>query len=243
MRPALRVSLFAVAAGIAAFVALDRQEPAVAQDRVSEGLQDLREGAESLLEGGRKLTEEAVDRAGPALRRAGEVAEDIGETALQWGREARENFEEAIADLEERIDESDADEEVESQPDAVLSSADDLNADTRAAARAVPAGVGPRYVGVWAADASACKLIDQEPVENFAVVTPTTIRRHENVCNFETVAMENDTATIAASCIAEGDEEVRDITFTMPSDGVLHIGTPDDPDMTELVRCRLPGQD
>lgn len=255
MLSAARLSLFAAAAFALAACSEEKQEttqaeppaaqeqPAPAGDRVDEGLQKLREGADSLLEGGRQLSEEAIDRANraiedaePTLRRAGEVVNELVERAAR-------DLETAVTELERLIEEADgADEEVVSEPGAVLAPEDQLNADTRAAARAVPAGVGADYVGVWAGEASACRRIDQEAVEMFAVITPTTIRRYESVCNFDSVPLADGTATVSASCIAEGDTEEREITLSMPSPGILRIGTPERPDMAELVRCHLPAQ-
>jgi hypothetical protein len=221
-----------------------------ANDETDDAIAQLRDGANSLMEGGRKLSEEAavranraLDDAGPALEKAGEVARDVGEAVDQLVDRAISDFETAITLLEQRIDEAEtADEPVASDADAVLAPAEQLNADTSAAARAVPAGIGPDYVGVWAAEASACRRIDQESVKMFAVITPTTIRRYENVCNFDTVPLDGESATVAASCIAEGDTEERDISFTMPSPGILQIGRPDQSILAELVRCHLPEQ-
>src|SRR5690606_37937583 len=106
-------------------------------------------------------------------------------------------------------------------PAAKLSPPDQLRADTRAAARAHPAGIGPAYVGVWALNAEECGRIDREAVENFAVITPTTIRRSEAVCNFAATNMTDGKATVTASCIAEGEAEERQITFSMPSEDSL----------------------
>jgi hypothetical protein len=79
------------------------------------------------------------------------------------------------------------------------------------------------YVGVWADTADNCGRIDREYVERFAVITPTTIRHTESVCNFEAVPMEGDEATLAAECVAEGDFEERQITLTMIDFETLRI--------------------
>jgi Asp-tRNA(Asn)/Glu-tRNA(Gln) amidotransferase A subunit family amidase len=219
------------------------EQPAPAEDQASEGMKNLREGAKQLLEGGRQLSEEAMERADKALEDAEPALRQAGETIRELARQAVEEFEQAVADLQERIDNAeDKNEPVPGDPDAVLAPAEQLNADTRAAARAVAAGIGPDYVGVWAAEPSACAKIDQEAVELFAVITPTTIRRYENVCNFESVPLADGRATVQASCIAEGTTEDRDITFTLPSPEKLQIGRPESPILAELVRCHLPEQ-
>src|SRR5690606_31674429 len=117
---------------------------------------------------------------------------------------------------------------------------DRLRADTRAAARAHAAGIGPAYVGVWAISPDECARIDREAVENFAVITPTTIRRYEAVCNFDAAEMTDGKATVAASCIAEGETEDRQIGFSMPSQDRLSISTAPVSIAVEFVRCHLP---
>lgn len=219
------------------------------QDRVDEAGRDLqnaarqageavREGADALLQQGR----EALKDAGPMLDRANEVAGQIGRSVQELAERARSDFDTAISELEKRLDESGARTSGEAgDPAARLSQPDQLRADTRAAARAHAAGIGPAYVGVWALDPAACGRIDREAVENFAVITPTTIRRSEAVCNFSAVDMADGKATVNADCIAEGETEDRQITFSMPSDDSLSISTA--PGMSiavQFVRCHLP---
>lgn len=219
-------------------------------DRTSEGLERLREGAGAILEGSRILTEEAreqaeqaLEDAGPALDRAGEIVGEIGQSMEEIAQQAIRDLEAATDLLEERIEEATGEPEpFTGNPAAILAPADQLNADTRAAARAGPAGVGPDYVGVWAGSPEACAQIDVEAVELFAVITPTTIRRYESVCNFEAGEMGEDGITLDASCVAEGDMEERSITLDMPGPDTLVIGSPDSPMSTELTRCRLPDE-
>lgn len=224
--------------------AVEEPAPEPELNRTDEGVENLREGAERLLEGGRQLSEEAADRASRALEDAAPALERAGEVVDELVNRAISDFETAINELERRIEEADGtEEEVVSEPDAVLAPSEQLNADTRAAARAVAAGVGPDYVGVWAGEPSACAMVDQEAVEEmFAVITPTTIRRYENVCNFDSEPVVDGAATVNASCIAEGNTEEREIRFTLPTPGVLQIGNSEQPDLAELVRCHLPEQ-
>lgn len=196
-----------------------------------------REGAQNLAEQGR----EALKDAGPALDRAGEVAKQIGQSVEEIVQQAVKDFDSAIAELQKRIDETaGTPADPTGDANAVLAPPDQLNADTRAAARARPAGIGPDYVGVWAADAASCARIDVEAVELFAVITPTTIRRYESVCNFDASDLEGGEATVTASCIAEGDTEERQIKLAMADEDALNISTPGGEGAANLVRCHLP---
>jgi hypothetical protein len=208
------------------------------RDAARQAGEAAREGADALLEQGRQ----ALEDAGPTLDRAGEIAGAIGQSVQELAERARRDFDTAISNLEQRLDE--AGERTSSDPGnpaARLSAPDLLRADTRAAARAHAAGIGPAYVGAWALSADECSRIDREAVENFAVITPTTIRRAEAVCNFSATDMIDGKATVDASCIAEGETEQREISFSMPSDDSLSIGT--EPGMSiavQFVRCHLP---
>jgi hypothetical protein len=219
------------------------------QDRVDDAAQQLRdaarqageaarEGADALLQQGR----EALKDAGPTLDRAGEIAGQIGQSMQELADRARRDFDTAVSDLEKRLNETGVGTSTKpGNPAARLAPPDQLRTDTRAAARAHVAGIGPAYVGVWALNADECARIDRDGVENFAVVTPTTIRRSEAVCNFASADMTGGKATVAASCIAEGESEERQITFSMPEDNSLSISTA--PGMSiavQFVRCSLP---
>jgi hypothetical protein len=213
--------------------------PGTAEDvgrELREAGEALREGAENLAEQGR----EALKDAGPALERAGEVAKEIGRSVEEIIKQAQEDFDGAVAELEKRIDEAaGTPASPTGDPAAVLAPADQLNADTRAAARARPAGIGPDYVGVWAADAASCARIDVESVQLFAVITPTTIRRYESVCNFDAADLKDGEATVTASCIAEGNTEERQIRFAMQDENALRISTPGADGEARFVRCHL----
>jgi hypothetical protein len=223
-------------------------QPVPAPDKTENAVRELREAGKALTEAAREgaqdLAEqgrEALKDAGPALERAGEIARDIGQSVEEIIKQARDDFDGAVAELEKRIDEATGTPAAPTgDPDAVLSPPDQLNADTRAAARARPAGIGPDYVGVWAADPASCARIDVEAVELFAVITPTTIRRYESVCNFDAADLTDGEATVTASCIAEGDTEERQIKFAMADENALSISTPGAEGTADLVRCHLP---
>jgi hypothetical protein len=225
-------------------------EAPVTEERTStqEALDKIRDAAEAT---GRAVREEAgklgergrqaLEDAQPAIDRAGEIAAEIGQSLSAIGQQALREFNEGARRLEERIDERQGEREpFTGDPEALLSPAGELRADTRAAARAQPAGVGPDYVGVWAADAASCGRIDREAVEMIAVITTSTVRRYEAMCNFDPVEMSGDSVVLDASCIAEGDVEDLRIAIDMPSADTLRIGTPEAPGTVDLVRCRLP---
>jgi hypothetical protein len=212
----------------------DRSDDAL--NRIGEGAGLILDGAGELARDARQRTERLLDDAGPAIERARDYARELGVIINELTERAMREFATGVETLERRIEESDqADQPVTGDAAAVLSSPTRLRADTRAAARAGPAGVGPAYVGVWAGDAASCARIDFDPVEMMAVVTPTTIRRFETVCNFSETPLTDGSATLAASCIAEGEMEDRQISLAMPQSDVLLIdGT------ARLVRCHLP---
>ena len=213
-----------------------------ALNKLREGSRSIAEGAGALLEQGREAAGRALEDAGPVLRKAEDFTRELGRIAQDTAERAAADLRNAAEMLNRRIEESDRQNTVpEGDQQARLAAIDLLHADTRAAARARPAGVGPDYVGVWAGEASQCGRIDQEPVERFAVITPTTIRRYESVCNFESVPLSDGTATVAASCIAEGKTEQRQITLSVPSPDTLEIGSPGSPMQATLVRCHLGG--
>lgn len=208
------------------------------RDAARQASEAAQQGADALLQQGRQ----ALEDAGPTLDRAGEIAGDIGQSLQQLADRARRDFDSAVSDLEKRLNEAGvATSDNAGDSTASLSPPDQLRADTRAASRAHVAGIGPAYVGAWALNAEECGRIDREAVENFAVITPTTIRRSEAVCNFAASDMTDGKATVTASCIAEGEAEEREITFSMPSDDSLSIGTaPGASIAVQLVRCSLP---
>ena len=208
-------------------------------DRVREGAGRLATEAERLAGEARDRAERAIQDPGPLLEQAGEVADRIGQAVDEIVQRAGEDLQRGVELLEERIAEMSGERVIVEDADAALPPEEDLNADTSAAARAVQAGVGPDYVGVWAESPAACARIDQEPVEIFAVITPTTLRRYESVCNFQASEVQDGSVTVTAECMAEGDEEERDITFAMPDFDTLRISYDGQPGGAELIRCHL----
>lgn len=197
----------------------------------------VREEAEKL----RGQASEALENAQPTLEQAGQYAKQLQGRLETFTNQAIRDLNAGAQDLERRVREATGAPIVTpGDASATLPPPDQLNADTRAAAQPRPAGVVPDYVGVWASDAAACGRIDKEAVENFAVITPTTVRRAESVCNIINPPLENGRAVAKASCFAEGEEEEREILMEMPSLEVLKIGTTQAPGTVDMVRCHLP---
>ena len=232
----------------------EEQQPATppekpAAETAKEGLESLRDAANQLVEDAkpaldqaRKSAEEALKDAQPTIDKARDAAKEIGTAIDQIVRKAQDDFKRATEALDKRLDEVEAGDNspaADGDPAATLAAADSLRTDTRAAARAAAAGVGPGYVGVWVKEAADCAKIDQEPVEIFAVVTPTTIRRYESVCNMPETPLADGTAEVTAQCVGEGEVEDRIIRLSVPSPDALTIAGAEGTGV-DLVRCHLP---
>jgi hypothetical protein len=221
-----------------------------AEDAAGDALSRMREAAEEaaseagrLAGEARTRAEQALEDAGPTLDRAGEVAGQIGASVSEIVERARGDLERAASELEARINEAtggDVPDAPVGNPAALLAAEGELNADTRAAARASMANIGPDYVGAWAETAEACDQIDQEPIELFAVVTPTTIRRYESVCNIEPGETIDDATTVSATCFAEGETEERQITLDTSEPDTLRISQAAGDEGVALTQCSLP---
>jgi hypothetical protein len=220
---------------------VEAQQPTPSEeDRADEALKRIGEGATTILEGAqdlardaKKRTEKLLEDAGPTVDRATEIAREIGASLNEITRQGLRDFQTGVELLEKRIAESRS-APATGNPETALPARDKLRADTRAAAQAGPAGVGPGYVGVWAGDAASCAKVDQEPLATIAVITPTTIRRQESVCNFAETPVTDGRVTLQASCIEEGELEDFDISIAMADENTLSLdgGTP-------LIRCQL----
>ncbi len=223
-----------------------------AAETAKEGLSKLREAAgkaveelQPTLDKAKEATQQAIKDAQPTLDKAKEAAKQLGLSIDEIVRKGQDDLNNAAQALEKRLREAgQLPPAPNADPNATLASPDRLRADTRAAARASRAGIGPAYVGVWAGQASDCARIDQQAVELMAVITPTTVRRHESVCNIAETELTDGKATVAAQCIGEGDAEARDISLAMSVPDRLTIATalPGETPAgsAELVRCSLP---
>jgi hypothetical protein len=210
--------------------ALDRLKEAagLASDAAREEAVKLREQAQ-----------DALENSGPLLDQAGRLATQLRGRLETYADQAANDLGAAGEDLERRIrDATGTPVAPSSQPDAVLPPRDKLNADTRAAASPRPAGTVPDYVGVWTDTALACAQIDSVQAGTFAVITPTTIRQADSVCNMASPPVADGKATAQASCFADGKESAREIVLDVPSSDTLRIGSGSQ--STALIRCHLP---
>lgn len=219
-----------------------------AAETAKEGLDNLRDAANQALkdvqpaiDDARKAAEQALKDAQPAIDEAWDAAGKLGASISEIVTKAQDDLKRATEALEQRIKEAQGQQQASTgDPAAVLSPADKLRADTRAAARAGSAGVGPAYVGVWVGKADDCAKVDQQPLEIFAVITPTTIRRYESVCNMPETQLSDGAATADAQCVVEGDVEARQVKLSLSSPDKLTLGGVDGAGV-DLLRCHLPG--
>lgn len=219
-----------------------------AAETAKEGLDKLREAAEKAtkdlqptLDKARDAANQALKDAQPAIDEARKAAEQLGASVGEIVKNAQDDFKQATEQLEKRLNELQGGRPVVTgDPAAALSPPEKLRTDTRAAAKAAAAGVGPAYVGVWTVQGSDCAKVDQEALEIFAVITPTTIRRYESMCNMPETPLTNGGATVDAECVAEGDVGMQTLLFSLPSPYSLTISGSEGAGVN-LVRCHLPG--
>lgn len=215
------------------------EKPAI--ETAKEGLDKLRDAANQALKDAQPAIEDARKAAEQALKDAQPTIDKLGASIGEIVKKAQDDFRQATEELEKRLNELQTGTPAPSgDPEATLSAPDKLRTDTRAAAKAAAAGVGPAYVGVWVGQASDCAKVDQEPMEMVAVITPTTIRRYESVCNMAETPLTNGSATVEAQCVAEGEAETRTLTFSLPSPDRLTL-TAAEGSGVDLMRCHLPG--
>lgn len=215
------------------------EKPAL--ETAKEGLDKLRDAANQALKDAQPTIDKARETAEQALKDAKPTIDKLGAAISEIVRNAEDDFRNATEALEKRLNEFNSDRPVVTgDPAATLSAQETLRTDTRAAARAAAAGIGPAYVGVWVGQASDCRKVDQEPLEMIAVITPTTIRRYESVCNMAETPLTDGKATIAAQCVVEGEVETQALTFSLPSPDRLTLEGAQGATV-DLVRCHLPG--
>lgn len=215
------------------------EKPAVETAR--DGIDKLRDAANQVLRDAQPAIDGARDAAEQALKDAQPTIDRLGASVNEIIRKAQEDFGSAVADLEKRLNELQGGTPApQGDPAATLSPPDMLRTDTRAAARASSASIGPGYVGVWVARAADCGKVDREPLEMVAVITPTTLRRYESVCNMAETPLSDGKATVEAQCVAEGDVETRTVTFALPSPDRLTLSGTEGAGV-DFVRCHLPG--
>jgi len=214
------------------------EKPAL--DTAREGLDKLRDAANQALKDAQPAIDKARDAAEQALKDAQPTIDKLGASIGEIVGKARDDFERATEELEKRLNELQGTKPAPSgDPAATLAAPEKLRTDTRAAAKAADAGLGPAYVGVWVASVADCAVVDQKPLETATVITPTTLRRHDNVCNMAETPLADGKATVEAQCVGDGEVETRTITFTLPSPDRLTVSGAQGA-ASDLVRCHLP---
>lgn len=124
-------------------------------------------------------------------------------------------------------------------PGAVLPATARLETDTVAAAEYFPDGSGLDYVGVWAARAQDCELVDQPPFTDYAVITPETMRIDGQVCAIDARPLSGNSATIVATCGTGAVTENQELAVAMTDANTLAIGEQNQR-AQEFLRCSLP---
>ncbi len=123
---------------------------------------------------------------------------------------------------------------------AVLSPIEKLQPDTSEAALHDTSVSNIPYVGVWAADAAGCKKIDQQPYESFAVITVKSLRQFEESCSITAAPDPSNPVKMPASCTAEGETSVREISLQTLGVTGLRIINKTGGKPLDFVRCSLP---
>lgn len=123
---------------------------------------------------------------------------------------------------------------------AVLSSIEKLQPDTSEAALHDTTVSNIPYIGVWAADAAGCKKIDQQPYDSFAVITVKSLRQFEETCSITAAPDPSNPVKMPASCTAEGETSVREISLQTLGVTGLRIINKTGAKPADFVRCSLP---
>ncbi len=210
-------------------------------ETAKEGLGKLRDAANQALKEAQPTIDKARETAEQAMKDAQPTIDRLGQSVGEIIQKAQDDFKRTTEELERRLDELQGKPPAPSgDPAAALSAEDTLRTDTRAAAKAAAAGVGPAYVGVWVGQASDCARVDEQPLEMIAVITPTTLRRYESVCNMAETPLTEGKAGLEAQCVVEGEMETQSLTVALPEPDKLTLSGAAGPGV-DLVRCHLPG--
>lgn len=219
--------------------AAEPEKPAI--ETAKEGLDKLRDAANQALKEAQPTIDKAREAAEQAVKDAQPTIDRLGQSVGEIIQKAQDDFKRTTEELEKRLNELQGKPTAPTgDPAATLSAADKLRTDTRAAAKAAAAGVGPAYVGVWVGQVSDCAKVDQQPLEMIAVITPTTLRRYESVCNMAETPLTDGKASVEAQCVVEGEVETQSLTFALPAPDKLTLSGAAGPGV-DLVRCHLPG--
>lgn len=124
-------------------------------------------------------------------------------------------------------------------PDAVTPPLSLLQKDTVEALQHDRRTSGLAYVGVWAATAQGCAMIDQTAYDGFAVITPSSVRQFEERCETSEASRQGNRIVLAAKCSAEGETTSRTVDITMKNAYAMHLSNDPRTQGFHLVRCHL----
>lgn len=97
------------------------------------------------------------------------------------------------------------------------------------------------YVGVWAETGDSCAMMDQTTFDGFAVLTPSSLRRLGETCNFEPGEPGRGVLNLEASCKKKRKAVKRTIMVEMQDSDTLRLSVGDPSHGQDLVRCHVPG--
>lgn len=184
-----------------------------------------------------------------------EIQEGMREASEEARQRAQEIFEEVLGDTPDETPAPPPPPQPEPQPQpaqpapqsqtfspgALLTAPSTLQPDTLEAARYDASGSGLDYVGAWASRAGDCDLVDQPPFEDFAVITPTGMRIAGVACTIDARPLQNASASVPATCAADGVTQGRLYSFEMADAASLRITEAETGFDGSFVRCGLPG--
>ncbi len=125
-------------------------------------------------------------------------------------------------------------------PEAILQPKNRLQEDTIVAAEHDRNESGIPYIGVWAASAPGCSLIDQGAYDSFAVITPSGIRQFEEVCTYVPRESASNLHEMVATCRAEGETATHVKRIEMVNGQNLKLSNIEGRAGFDLIRCNLP---
>lgn len=125
-------------------------------------------------------------------------------------------------------------------PDAVLQARSKLQEDTIVAVEHDRSESKVPYIGVWAASAPGCALIDQGVYDSFAVITPSGIRQFEEVCTYVPRESASNLHELVATCRAEGETSTHVKRIEMIHGQSLKLSNIEGRPGFDLIRCNLP---
>lgn len=125
-------------------------------------------------------------------------------------------------------------------PEAILQPKSKLQEDTIVAAEHDRTESKIPFIGVWAASASGCALIDQGVYDSFAVITPSGIRQFEEICTYVPRESASNLHELVSTCQAEGETNTHIKRIAMVNGQNLKLSNIEGRAGFDLLRCNLP---